>query len=63
MRLRVTNGMEEVEVRFNQMEPLAEGVAFAREMAISQPAAAKWVAELVSVLKVDLGDISQYESD
>jgi hypothetical protein len=63
VRLRITNGMEEVEVRFNQPEPLAEGVACSGEMAISQPAAAKWAAELLSVLKVDLRDISQYESD
>lgn len=55
VRLRVTNRMEEIEVRFNQPEPLAEGVAFSGEMAISQPSVAEWVADLLSVLRIDLG--------
>lgn len=50
VRIRVTNGLEEVVVAFVEPEPSAEGVAFSGTLAVSQPEAAKWVDQLLSAL-------------
>ena len=48
--LRVTNGLEEVSVRFNQPEPSAEGVAYSGLLMISQAQVAQWVDRLTNAL-------------
>lgn len=53
VRLRITNRMESVSVTFNQAEPSIDNVTYSETGAASQPEAAAWVEELLSVLRIE----------
>ena len=48
--LRVTDGYEELSVRFNRPEPTADGVAYSGEIVSSQLEVSQWVNRLTHIL-------------
>lgn len=52
VEVRMTNGLEEVLVAFNQPEPSSDGTAYSGDLSVSQPEVAAWVDQLLEVLNL-----------